>query len=205
MDKLRIWTGLSCDVSLLWWRSENVWWSTYLIVSLLPDVTVKEHQSLHITWWVSGKIEILPRPWHVRWIKFAPVRAVLSEAIKLYPDDDEANSKEVDSIDCSNLRPFRNGKPPVHEQPTWSVPPKKHWLFFLSRMFPFCPKKPTWTGSMPVIQACFVARFFSCQFLQTPAIVGVLHFSISRKVPCCQSPIVEEFVDLFRTDTYAHP
>lgn len=121
------------------------------------------------------------------WIKFAQVRAVLSEAIKPYPEDDEANSKEVDSIDCSNLRPFRNGKPPVHE-PTWSVPPTKTLrLIFLSRMFPFCPKKPTWTGSMPVIQACFVARFFSCQFLQTPFhFEEFFIFPFRGKVPCCQ-------------------
>ena len=61
----------------------------------------------------------------------APASAVLSKAIKLYQDDDEANSKEVDSIDCSNLRPFRNGKPPVHEQPTWSAPPTKTFIHFL--------------------------------------------------------------------------
>lgn len=82
-------------------------------------------------------------------------------------------------------------------------PPHKNidWLIFLSRMFPFCPEKPTWTGSMPVIQACFVACFFSCQFLQTPVIVGVLHFlHLEERFLAARSPIVQELFDLFRTD-----
>lgn len=107
---------------------------------------------------------------------------MLSKAIKLYQVDDEANSKEVDSIDCSNLRPFRNGKPPVHEQPTWSVPPTKTLIDFLVSHVSFLSREAHMNRQHARHTGLFCGMFlFLPVFADTFPFRGVLHFSISRK------------------------
>ena len=181
-----IWINLGYELDWV------VRWSTFLIVSLLPDGTVKEHQSL---WWTTSHHMV------GQWENWNPPTTLtrfdelnLRQSEQCFPRPSsyiqrmmKRTARRLIRLIAAIWGHFGTESLRFMSSQHGRSPPQKHWLIFLSRMFPFCPEKPTWTGSMPVIQACFVACFFSCQFLQTPFhFEEFFIFPFRGKVPCCQ-------------------
>lgn len=186
MDKLRIWTGLSCDVSLLWWRNENVWWSTYLIVSLLPDVTVKEHQSL---WWTTshhtvGQWENWNPPTTLT--RFDELNLRKSEQCFLRPSSHIQRMMKRTARRLIRLIAAIWGHFGTKASGSWANmvgPPHKNIkIDFLVSHVSFLPKEAHMDRQHARHTGLFCGTFlFLPVFADTFPFRGVLHFSISRK------------------------